>query len=185
MCERLPASTVSNTRLHAADLVLWSDIMDANDACVLQPNLRRIEDWCNQCLMHVNASKSECVSFSRAMSPTTRSYTLNNVTLVNVSHHGCLGVHLTRTRTKDAHITENANQTLGCLKPVLALTSTDITFLAYFTSAYSKLEFEPVICNRCQRHLVHQLENIQSVLLTGNTTTIVLARAGTSRIFSF
>lgn len=161
----LPNSIQSRIRLYADDIVLYRPIRENSDYLILQSDLMNIKRWCNVWQMEVNVKKSKFMTFSRANAQYCYTYVFGNSNLERVTTYKYLGVHLTQNLSWKHHINEichKAAQTLGFLRRVLRLASTDVRLMAYNTLVRSKLEYASVIWNPSQKYLIDQIEAIQN-----------------------
>ena len=85
----------SQIRLFAETTILYTVIKGMGDASLLQKDLDKMIDWCNQWQMSFNNDKCKVLRIYRSLHPVVHQYTLDGTVLESVHHHPYLGIELT------------------------------------------------------------------------------------------
>lgn len=160
--EILPESV--SIRLFADDCIIFKEINSINDHEVLQESLLKIDQWCGDSKMQLNASKSVLLRISRKQQPSVFEYRLNQSVIPQVTQYRYLGVTLTNDLTWTAHITDissSAFRKLCVLRRKIKDTPSNIKLLAYLALVRPKLEYACALWDPYTKKDIHQLERIQ------------------------
>lgn len=162
LTEILPESV--SIRLFADDCIIFKEVNSAIDHEILQESLLKIDEWCRDSKMQLNASKSILLRISRKQQPSVFEYSLNQSVIPQVTQYRYLGVTLTNDLTWTAHIadiTSSAFRKLCVLRRKIKDTPSNIKLLAYTTIIRPKLEYACVLWDPHTKKDIHQLESIQ------------------------
>lgn len=161
----LPSCVSSNIHLFADDCVIFREINDNNDVCILQKDLTSVSEWCNSWLMQLNSSKCKVLRVSRTSSCFPGTYFLNSTLLEQVESYRYLGIHITSSLTWSLHIStiiKSANSMLGYLRRNFSTAPSSLKLTLYKTLVRSKLEYASAIWDPCSANLINALELTQN-----------------------
>ena len=153
----------SQIRLFADDTILYTVIKGMGDASLLQKDLDKMIDWCNQWQMSFNYDKCKVLKIYRSLHPVAHQYTLDETVLESVHHHPYLGIELTSNLNWGKHISNivgKANRTLGFLRRNLGKCPESVKNQAYTTLIRPRLEY----CSRVwDPHTHKQVKDIEGI----------------------
>ncbi|XP_050517767.1 uncharacterized protein LOC126892301 [Diabrotica virgifera virgifera] len=148
----------------ADDLKFWRVIDSLKDQALLQDDLDRLHNWCNQNKLHLNIKKCCFISFSRKVNRIETSYTINNMPLNYVSSIRDLGVIFDEKLTFCDHINTisiKASKLLGFVTRNCKYLSINSTRLVYCCLVRSILEYCLVVWSPYFQNSIDTLERVQ------------------------
>ena len=154
----------SQIRLFADDTILYTVIKGMGDASLLQKDLDKMIDWCNQWQMSFNYDKCKILKIYRSLHPVAHQYTLDGTVLESVHHHPYLGIELTSNLNWGKHISNivgKANRTLGFLRRNLGKCPESVKNQAYTTLIRPRLEYCSSVWDPYTHKQVKDIEGIQ------------------------
>lgn len=160
----LPTYVSSSVSLFADDCVLYREILDHNDTCILQSDINAINCWSDSWSMKLNTNKCKVMRVSR-QSHECPNYFLNNAHLEPVSSYKYLGVHIASNlswKTHIQHISANANRMLGYIKRNFSLAPVSLKLTLYKVLIRPKLEYAASVWDPGLVTLVSTLEAVQN-----------------------
>ncbi|CAB3387418.1 Hypothetical predicted protein [Cloeon dipterum] len=138
----LPAVVNTNLVQYADDCTVFNNIKSDDDIDALQDDLARIDIWCLNNGMQLNAKKCVVMDVTRARLPCNPRYTIGGVTLQYVATQRLLGVHLSRDLRWNHHVDvqrKKALQTLGFAARNLRGCTLRVKRIAYLSLVKPKL----------------------------------------------
>ncbi|CAB3387419.1 Hypothetical predicted protein [Cloeon dipterum] len=138
----LPAVVNTNLVQYADDCTVFNNIKSDDDIDALQDDLARIDIWCLNNGMQLNAKKCVVMAVTRARLPCNLRYTIGGVTLQYEATQRLLGVHLSRDLRWN-HLVDvqrkKALQTLGFAARNLRGCTLRVKRIAYLSLVKPKL----------------------------------------------
>ena len=134
------------------------------DASLLQKDLNKMIDWCNQWQMSFNNDKCKVLRICRSLHPVVHQYTLDGTVLESVYHHPYLGIELTSNLNWGKHISNivgKVNRTLGFLRRNLGKCPESVKNQAYTTLIRPRLEYCSSVWDPHTHKHVKDIEGIQ------------------------
>ena len=131
----------------------------------LQSDIDSINQWCNTWKLAINPSKCACTTFNLSPSDSANShYTINNITIPEVTQHLDLGVLVSHKLSWSSHIAsicQSAYQSLNFLRRSLQNSAcVELRKQLYFALVRSKLSY----CSQLWRpHLLADISTIERV----------------------
>ena len=131
----------------------------------LQSDIDSINQWCNTWKLAINPSKCACITFNLSPSDSANShYTINNITIPEVTQHLDLGVLVSHKLSWSSHIAsicQSAYQSLNFLRRSLQNSAcVELRKQLYFALVRSKLSY----CSQLWRpHLLADISTIERV----------------------
>ena len=125
----LPDCVKSPVRLFADDFVLYREIRNAQDASILQQDLKALNRWEETWLMEFNADKCFILNITRKRHPMLNKYQLHDTILQTVKTATYLGIEILNDLRWTPHIdkvAKKANKSLpDCVKSPVRLFADD------------------------------------------------------------
>lgn len=166
--------------LFADDLKFYRVVDSAADASLLQADLCRLIEWCDENGMNLNASKCSCMHFSRKKNNTYYHYSINGDTLTDVDTVKDLGVWLDNKLRLNTHIDKICSKGFKNLGFVLRnckdFKSPKTKILLFNSFVRSGLEYCSVVWNPFYDIYKKRLESIQKRFLWHLTYSCNLAK---------
>lgn len=154
-----------NSLLFADDLKLFAEVSSSNDCTLLQGDLVRVEDWCMENHMLLNADKCLCITYHRSLHPYSFNYALHNTPLKRVTEMKDLGVLFTSSLSWDLQVQASCNRAarnLGLIHRMSkVLTNISTLKVLYHSLVRPHLEYCSVVWSPHQAYLITDLERIQ------------------------
>ena len=170
----LPTVISTNCLLFADDLKLFHEIKSQNDVLTLQQDLNAVTHWAADWKLKLNASKCKSFKITLKRNFIDSAYSINNVTLENVTSIRDLGVIVDQKLDFADHVTSiiaKSNRALGLLIRTFQSASPrckldrQAALAAYNANVRSILEYCSVIWGGAARcHLV-RVERVQHKFL--------------------
>ena len=160
----LPDHVLSQVRLFADDCLLYRPITSEQDHIILQQDLDALQKWADTWGMRFNAKKCYILRISRARTPSTTFYQLNNQVLQQVQENPYLGILLSEDLKWSKHViktSKKAYSVLGFLRRNLKQCNLNIKSLAYKSLVRSILEYSATIWDPHLKKDTHELERVQ------------------------
>lgn len=158
-----------NSLLYADDMKLFANIRNSNDCLRLQSNLNRLNTWCMNNGLLLNAVKCNVLTFTKSSKGIMFNYEINNVSLTRPDMFKDLGVLFDSELSFIPHMNYMVQQsfkTLGFIcRTGRVFTSTDTIKMLFNTFVRSKLEYACVIWSPGYEVHVRNIENIQRRLM--------------------
>lgn len=161
----LPLRITSVIRLFADDCVVYRKITTQDDLLILQADLLKITDWCQNWKMSLNTNKCKCMRFSNSLAETNPTLLLDGTILEYTDHYKYLGVHLSPNLSWNTHINnivQSANRSLGYIRRNFRSVPNNLKRLLYVTLVRPKLEYASSIWHPHQSTLTDLIESVQS-----------------------
>ncbi|CAB3387693.1 Hypothetical predicted protein [Cloeon dipterum] len=138
----LPSVVQTNLVQYADDCTVYNQIRSEDDVDALQEDLARIDVWCTNNGMKLNAKKCVVMDVTRARQPCTPHFTVGGAALEYVATQRLLGVHISSDLRWNHHVDvqrKNAARTLGFAARNLHSCSNRVKRIAYLSLVKPKL----------------------------------------------
>ena len=151
--------------LFADDMKIYAKIGSVDDCENILAQLKIVEDWCNQNILHLNASKCKVVSYTRKSNPVVFDYSLNSQILERSVTIKDLGVIFDQKFTFSNHVaqvTSSALKMLGFIVRNCHLFSNEFALKTlYYSYVRSKLEYCSIVWYPHYTCHKNAIENVQ------------------------
>lgn len=151
-------------KLFADDCVIYSEISSMSDQFLLNDALQKVITWCDQWQMAVNFDKTVVMRITQKKNPFIFNYSVNAITLREVTQYKYLGLWITNNLNWNKHIDfviAAANRKLFFLRRALKLSTPNVRLLAYKSVVRPALEYCVVIWDPYTKTNISRLENVQ------------------------
>ena len=160
----LASNVTSKIRLYADDVILYREILSAEDIIRLQKDLDIIAQWAHTWLMKLNLTKCEHLTITNKKNPINSTYNISSHFLCKVNSAKYLGVTFTHNLSWHDHVVaicNKANSTHTFLQRNLRQCSPTIKSLAYLTYVRPILEYASTVWSPYVRTDIARLEMVQ------------------------
>lgn len=151
--------------LYADDLKIYGTMTSLYDCINLQVNLDRINDWCKNNNLDLNASKCNIMSFSRSSNIYVFNYNLDTIVLNRPDFIKDLGVIFDPKLTFKIHVQKTCSSAYKSLGFVLrnskSFKNVSTLRMVYTAFVRSRLEYASIVWNPIYNVSIDALENIQ------------------------
>ena len=152
----------STIKLFADDAKIYRPIKNANDAQVLQNDLKNLENWSRKWLLKFNASKCKVLHFGHNNLETE--YTLNGNPLDKSEEERDLGIQVSKDFKFSNHIgkiASKANSILGRIRRTFTYLDADNVRLLYTSLVRPHLEYGVQSWSPYYKKDIEKLEQVQ------------------------
>ena len=160
----LPLSINANIGLYADDTILYIVIHSTSDCLSLQNDLNSLSQWGTRSGMFFNPDKSVFMRITRKHNPITHNYTINDISIQEVSSTKYLGVTITNNLSWSTHITNITSKALSVkafLQRNLKSCPTQIKLKCYNAMIRPILEYANPVWSPHIRRDIDRLERVQ------------------------
>jgi len=160
----MPGIVSSPTRLFADDSLLYRRIRSVQDTAILQEDLRKLEKWEKDWMMHFNPSKCEVIRFTRKRTPILASYSIHGHELGVAKNGKYLGVVLNEKLSWNSHVdatTKKANNSLSFLRRNISSCPPTIKAECYKTLVRPIVEYAATTWDPHTTTNINKLEAVQ------------------------
>ena len=160
----LPDCVKSPVRLFADDCVLYREIRNAQDASILQQDLKALNRWEQTWLMEFNADKCFILNITRKRHPMLNKYQLHDTILQTVKTATYLGIEISNDLRWTPHIdkvAKKANKSLGFIKRNIKTNNKYVKTLAYNSLVRPHLEYACQVWDPYTDKDISKLESVQ------------------------